>query len=80
MKELSEDSKLQVSIKTLGGIAMLIFAFVGMWFSRQASISEAKELPKMPMSPQEITLKDELIRKTILNLELKKYNHKLVQN
>ena len=36
MKELSEDSKLQVSIKTLGGIAMLIFAFVGMWFSLQA--------------------------------------------
>ena len=43
MKELSEDSKLQVSIKTLGGIAMLIFAFVGMWFSLQASISEAKD-------------------------------------
>ena len=69
MKELSEDSKLQVSIKTLGGIAMLIFAFVGMRFSLQASISEAKELPALPMSPQEITLKDELIRKTIMNLE-----------
>ena len=69
MKEISEESKFQVSVKTLGGLAMLIFAFVGMWFSLQASISEAKELPKMPMSPQEITLKDELIRKTIMNLE-----------
>ena len=69
MKEISENSKLQVSVKTLGGLAMLIFAFVGMWFSLQASIDEAKELPKMPMSPQEITLKDELIRKTIMNLE-----------
>jgi|TARA_Y100001973_G_C5202652_1_gene338999 hypothetical protein len=69
MKELSEDSKFQISLKTLGGIAMLIFAFAGMWVSLQASISEAKELPVLPMSPQEITLKDELIRKTIMNLE-----------
>ncbi len=69
MKELSEDSKFQISLKTLGGIAMLIFAFAGMWVSLQASITEAKELPVLPMSPQEITLKDELIRKTIMNLE-----------
>jgi|TARA_R100000742_G_C4206680_1_gene34223 hypothetical protein len=76
MKELSEESKFQVSLKTLGGIAMLIFAFVGMWFSLQASIAEAKELPTLPMSPQEITLKDELIRKTIMNLETQQKNQK----
>ena len=76
MKELSEESKFQVSLKTLGGIAMLIFAFVGMWFSLQASIDEAKELPTLPMSPQEITLKDELIRKTIMNLETQQKNQK----
>ena len=42
MKELSEESKFEVSLKTLGGIAVLIFTLVGMWFSLNASIEEAK--------------------------------------
>ncbi len=44
-KELSEESKIQVSLKTLGGIAVLITTLVGMWFTLQADIAEAKELP-----------------------------------
>ena len=32
-KELSEDSKVQISLKTLGGIAFLIATLVGMWFT-----------------------------------------------
>ena len=45
MKELSEDSKFEVSIKTLGGIGVLITTLVGMWFTLNASIDEAKMLP-----------------------------------
>ena len=50
-KELNEDTTLQLSIKTLAGIAVLIFTLVGMWFTLQADITEAKELP-MPPDPE----------------------------
>ena len=49
-KELSEESKVQISLKTLCGIAFLIATLVGMWFTLQADIAEAKELPK-PIPP-----------------------------
>jgi hypothetical protein len=69
MKEISEDSKFQVSVKTLGGISMLIATLVGMWFTLQADIEEARELPKMPISEKEFELKDKLIRSSILATE-----------
>ena len=72
MKEISEDSKFEVSLKTLGGIAFLIFAFVGMWFTLQAEIDEAKLLPE-PAKPEvtqmEFKMKDEYIRASILKTE-----------
>ena len=71
-KELNENSKLKVSIKTLGGIAILIATFCGMWFTLQAEITEAKELPK-PLPPDvtriEFDMKDQLIRNTIMNTQ-----------
>ena len=38
MKEISEDSKFEVSLKTLGGIGFLIATLVGMWFTLKADI------------------------------------------
>ena len=38
-KELSEESKVQISLKTLGGIAFLIATLVGMWFTLQDDIA-----------------------------------------
>jgi hypothetical protein len=71
-KELSEDSQIQVSIKTLAGIAALIFTLVGMWFTLQADITEAKELP-LPPDPEvtrmEFDMKDQLIRQTIMTTQ-----------
>ena len=46
-KELNEDTTLKLSVKTLAGIAVLIFTLVGMWFTLQGEITEAKELPKI---------------------------------
>ena len=66
MKELNEDTSFKISIKTLGGIAALIFTLVGMWFTLQADISEAKELPKPDVSRVEFNMKDENIRNTIM--------------
>ena len=47
-KELNEDTSFKISLKTLAGIAVLIFTIVGMWFALQADIEEAKNLPEPP--------------------------------
>ena len=66
MKELNEDTSFKISIKTLAGIAALIFTLVGMWFTLQADIAEARELPTPEVSKMEINMKDENIRNTII--------------
>ena len=71
-KELSEETTLKLSIKTLAGIAVLIFTLVGMGFTLQADITEAKELP-LPPDPEitrmEYDMKDQLIRQTIMTTQ-----------
>ena len=69
-KELNEDTTFKLSIKTLAGIAALIFTLVSMWFILQSDIAEAKELPA-PVPP-DVTrmvfdMKDQNIRLTIEN-------------
>ena len=71
-KELNEDTGFTISIKTLGGIAAGLAAVIGMWFTLQADIAEAKELPAPP--PPEITrmefdMKDQLVRQTIMTTQ-----------
>ena len=71
-KELSEESKVQISLKTLGGIAFLIATLVGMWFTLQADIAEAKGLPEPPdpeVTRMEYDMKDQLIRQTIMTTQ-----------
>ena len=50
-KELNEDTGFTVSIKTLGGIGLALATVIGMWFTLQADIAEAKELP-LPPDPE----------------------------
>ena len=69
VKELSEDTSFNISIKTLAGIAALIFTLVSMWFMLQADIAEAKELPKPEVGRMEFQMKDENIRQSIMNTE-----------
>ena len=79
-KELNEDTTFKLSLKTLAGIAALIFTLVSMWFILQGDISEAKELPKNQWNPEweeklpqpdvtrmEFDMKDQNIRLTIQN-------------
>jgi len=71
-KELSEDTNVQVSLKTLGGIAALIATIVGMWFALQADIEEAKILPVPPppaITRMEFDMKDQLVRQTIMTTQ-----------
>ena len=71
-KELNEDTSFNISIKTLAGIAVLIFTIVGMWFALQADIEEAKQLPEPPepvITRMEFDMKDQLVRQTIMTTQ-----------
>ena len=75
-KELTEDSGIKVSVKTLIGIAVAITTIVSFWFAFQAQLDDmrdeieaAKTLPTPNISRTEYELKDELIRGTILNTQ-----------
>ena len=71
-KELNEETTLKLSLKTLGGIAFLIATLIGMWFTLQNDIADAKELP-IPPDPEitrmEYDMKDQLIRQTIMTTQ-----------
>ena len=47
-KELNEDTSFKLSIKTMMGLGFGIATLAGMWFTLQAEIAEAKELPAPP--------------------------------
>tara|TARA_R110002012_G_scaffold5027_4_gene22885 strand:+ start:631 stop:915 length:285 start_codon:yes stop_codon:yes gene_type:complete len=71
-KELNEDTAVQISIKTLAGIAVLMAAVISGWFVLQGDIAEAKKLP-LPADPEitrmEYDMKDQLIRQTIMSTQ-----------
>jgi hypothetical protein len=69
--EINKESKFTISIETFISIAVTIAMVVGMWFTLQADIEEAKELPEPPVSRTEYDLKDQMIRNSIMNTEEK---------
>ena len=68
-KELNEDTTFKLSIKTMIGVAILIFTMVGMWFALQADIEEAKQLPEAEITKMEFDMKDQMVRDAVLNTE-----------
>ena len=88
MAELSENTKFDISLKTLGGIAALITTLVSMWFVLKADIALAKELPKPEINRVEYDLKDEAVRNAIyetqsdvqdIKLQLNKIDERLYE-
>jgi len=67
--ELSKDSKFTFSIETLVTLGTTLVMIVTMWFTLQADIQEAKELPEPPIGRTEYDLKDQMIRNTIIETE-----------
>ena len=45
-KELNEETGFNISIKTMIAVGFAMATIIVMWFSLQADIAEAKELPK----------------------------------
>ena len=81
-KELNEDTAFKLSIKTIIGAGFAIATLAGMWFTLQADIAEAKELPannwnpdweeKLPdpeVTKMEFDMKDQMIRNTIMTTQ-----------
>jgi len=65
--EISKETKFNISVETLVAIAVGVFTAAGFYFSLQAQIQEAMEMPKPVISRQEYDLKDNAIRKEIMN-------------
>lgn len=71
-QKIDEGTQITLDLKTIGVIIFFIATVVGMWFTLQADIDEAKELP-IPPDPEvtrmEFDMKDQMIRNTILNTQ-----------
>jgi hydrogenase maturation factor HypF (carbamoyltransferase family) len=71
-KEISEDSKFVLSLKSIGAIIAIVASFIGMYYSLSMEIEAAKELPVVEIPDPEITatefqLKIDLISNTVMN-------------
>lgn len=58
-----------LDLKTIGMFIVMISTVIGMWFTLQSDIKEAKELPLPPIERMEFDMKDELIRQTIMDTQ-----------
>jgi len=68
-KQIGEDTKVTLDLKTIGMIVGFVLMLAGMWFTLQADIAQAKELPAPVIDRVEYDLKDELIRQTIMDTQ-----------
>ena len=71
-KQIGEDTKVTLDLKTIGIAGAGLAALIGMSFTLQADIALAKELPE-PKPPEisrmEFDMKDKLVRQTIMTTQ-----------
>jgi len=67
--ELGKDTKFSITLETAGTIVVTLGMIIGMWFTLQSDIEEAKELPAPEVSRTEYDLKDQMIRNTIIETQ-----------
>ncbi len=68
-KQVSEETKITLDLKTIGVVIFTLATVIGMWFTLKGDIQEAKELPLPEIDRIEYDLKDELIRQTIMDTQ-----------
>ena len=68
-KKIGEETQVTLDLKTISMIVGFVIMIAGMWFTLQAEIQDAKELPKPVIDRIEYDLKDELIRQTIMDTQ-----------
>ena len=70
--EIGKDTKVKLSLETIISLGVVLVMGTGMWFTLQADIAEAKELPVAPdpeITRMEFDMKDQMIRNTIMNTQ-----------
>ena len=60
--------KFNISVENLITLGAVVVTIVGMWYSLQADIELAKELPEPEVSRTEYDLKDQLIRLSLIHI------------
>ena len=68
--KISQDTNVQLDLKTIGMLITGAVLLAGTYFTLQAQIEDAKELPKPEVSSIEFQYKDELVRSTVEKIEL----------
>ena len=68
-KEIGENTKITIDLKTIGLAVGGLVMMIGMWFTLQQDIALAKELPEPVIDRMEFDMKDELIRQTIMDTQ-----------
>jgi len=66
--KISENTEFKIDIKTVIGIIMFTTTVVGMYYTLQEDIAEAKTLPPVEVSRLEYELKEEWNKKMIIDL------------
>jgi len=67
--KISENTNIQLDLKTVVAIIMVTASFVGMYYTLQADIEEAKTLPPIEVTRLEYELKEKWNEKMILQLK-----------
>ena len=67
--EIGKDTKVKLSLETIISLGVVLVSMTGMWFTLQAGIEEAKELPVPEIGRTEYDLKDQMIRNTIIETQ-----------
>ena len=67
--KISENTNIQLDLKTVIAIIMVTASFVGMYYTLQADIQEAKKLPPIEVTRLEYELKEEWNEKMIMQLK-----------
>ena len=68
-KQIGEDTKVTLDLKTIGMIVAFVVSLAGMYFTLKADIAYAATRPEPPIDRIEYDLKDELIRQTIMDTQ-----------
>ena len=68
-KQIGEDTKVTLDLKTIGRIVAFFISLAGMYFTLKADIAYAATQPEPVIERVEYDLKDELIRQTIMDTQ-----------
>ena len=69
--KISENTEVTLDLKTIALVVGFSVSIVGLYFTLKKDIELAKELPVPTITRTEYDLKDQLVRKTIMNTQEK---------